>query len=380
MFHAQNKNGTTYTLYNKSKEEINKLKKTEVFHCPDCSEEVFIRSGPYTAPHFAHYPNSQCAAVGRGESEVHENGKWLLFKWLKLQQFDVQLEAYVPEINQRADLLLRLPFKTIAIEYQCSVISTSEIEKRTTSYLKAGIFPLWILGAEHYVTKARHTINWTRFLQTLVYHFHGSYHLYFLDVSAEKFIVASNIYKLTNTKCHHHLTVYPLSDLTFPQLLKPQSFSMHSLFQSWAKLMCEHRTKYKKFVSKQEERWRAHLYKKGLHFSLIPSVCYLPVKSQWMISERPYLWQTQLVVEHFLDLPIGESGRFPYKETVSCMNQHRANPVREYELLLSQLGYLEPTFENGWIKKKEIHFHFHIEQAMEEDKNIIKLLKKYQKS
>src|SRR5699024_11600971 len=87
-------------------------------------------------PHFAHQAKQDCPANRGGEGPVHEKGKLLLYQWLKKHNVDVRLEHYLPNIQQQPDLFLQLNKQRIAIDYQCSKIPITQLQKRNKGYQK----------------------------------------------------------------------------------------------------------------------------------------------------------------------------------------------------------------------------------------------------
>ena len=73
------------------------------------------------------------------------HGKELLYRWFKRQNFQVDIEYYLPEIKQRPDVFVERGRK-IAIEYQCANLAIEQLYKRTYSYWQAGIQVIWIVG------------------------------------------------------------------------------------------------------------------------------------------------------------------------------------------------------------------------------------------
>src|SRR5699024_2794949 len=120
---------------------------------------VIVKAGDKVIPHFAHQSKSNCPSGEGGEGPYHEKGKLLLFNWLRSQNLDVKLEKYIKEINQRPDILLKVNKKLIAIEYQCTRIPVEQIRLRNRGYKKAGITPIWILGAKRFSRRARDEIT-----------------------------------------------------------------------------------------------------------------------------------------------------------------------------------------------------------------------------
>src|SRR5699024_4561598 len=143
---------------------------------------------------------SQCDIKKRGEGEYHYKGKLLLYEWLKSQQKDVKLEAYIPEIKQRPDLLLTVKNKQIAIEFQCATIDPQIIFQRNKGYRRANIIPILILGAIYLVVDS--PIIFIRVISLL-----------------SLFIVSHIIISLLYFSFVHNLINYPSFKILFLQIL-----------------------------------------------------------------------------------------------------------------------------------------------------------------
>ena len=118
----------------------------EQYICPECSQFLIIKTSQSGRPFFAHYHHSEYL---RGESQNHELGKTQIFQWASQRGWDPQLEAYLPAIKQRPDVLLRINNKQIALEYQCSPLSLTKIKARNHGYQIQGISVRWILGPRY---------------------------------------------------------------------------------------------------------------------------------------------------------------------------------------------------------------------------------------
>lgn len=121
--------------------------------CPGCRERVFLKKGKSRLPHFAHYREAGCSTFSEGESERHLVGKLLLFEWLKEQGEEVELEPWLPKLQQRPDLLVRRQGSLIALEYQCSPISPRRLQARTQGYRQEGYEVFWLLGIDYTLTE-----------------------------------------------------------------------------------------------------------------------------------------------------------------------------------------------------------------------------------
>ncbi|UOR13121.1 competence protein CoiA [Halobacillus amylolyticus] len=376
MLYAYDDNGKLSSLYQLSKQRIEQLRKEKTYFCPTCKESLQIRSGRLHTAHFAHFPSSNCERKHQGESEYHESGKWLLYQWLTHQGYDVELEFFLKETNQRPDLFFTVGDKRIAIEFQCSTIPPEIIEKRTKSLNEAGIFPLWIIGKNQYRQKGKHQLLHTTFHRSLMYYFHSNFCMYYLDVKAQTIIIADHIQGSSTTLCYANPRFYSLKSVTFPQLFTSVPYPSFSYLNIWEKSMYHLRTTYHRRVGSEELQWRQYLYLKGKHFSLIPSVCFLPVPSQSIYHVKAYMWQTRFILDHFMEKPIGDVINNEQKVRCKTINQYQANPIQEYILMLGKLGFVKKTGEGEWVKLKEIQFPTHIDQALEEDKRVMFFLRR----
>ena len=123
---------------------LQQLRNVNVY-CPHCKKEMILKAGTIKIPHFAHLANTSCESLfSEGESYLHLLGKQQLFEWLQQLEEDVQLECYLPHLQQRPDLLVTKR-RQYALEFQCSRIPLDLFQFRTEGYLRAGIIPVWLL-------------------------------------------------------------------------------------------------------------------------------------------------------------------------------------------------------------------------------------------
>ncbi|WP_160912026.1 competence protein CoiA [Halobacillus litoralis] len=380
VLYALDTNGDLKSLYQLRQEEIELARKSPYF-CPVCHEMLQIRSGPRTIPHFSHLPKSDCTMMKGGETVEHSRGKWRLFNWLKNQGYDVYLEQYLPEIRQRPDLYLMANDKRIAIEYQCASVPRREIEKRTLSYRDAGVFPLWILGAKHLHSSNFNHYSLSDFARSFLYHFNDDYRLYFFHASKNIIWVTSNTKSAGGRRVFANTFSSIITSLNFPQLFSSvPSSNMEDQFLSEVKrLWYKNRTVYQSQVSSEERNYRQYLYLRGYHFSLIPSICYLPIPGQVQTGIRPYVWQTRLILDHFLHLPLGSRVEFPFIQIPSTPNGYTPHLSQQYLDLLTQLNIIEKTGKNNYIKSKQVSFHKRVEDALEDDRRTLEQLKNLQR-
>ncbi|RRK11546.1 competence protein [Lactiplantibacillus garii] len=117
------------------------------YFCPGCTAPVILKRGAVMVPHFAHQPGSDCQAFSEGETSEHLRGKAQLAGWFERSGYQVRLEAPLPQLKQRPDVLVhRAGTAPLAIEFQCSPLSTQRLWERTVGYRQHGYRVLWLLG------------------------------------------------------------------------------------------------------------------------------------------------------------------------------------------------------------------------------------------
>lgn len=142
LFIGKNSMGELINLLSFERKELMTFS-SEKWYCPACGSKLLLKVGKKMRAHFSHRRNSHCLSYSEVESAEHLRGKEILANWCEKGGFSFQLEAFLPELSQRPDLLLA---NKIVIEFQCSPISLTKYLERTTNYLKHGYRVIWILG------------------------------------------------------------------------------------------------------------------------------------------------------------------------------------------------------------------------------------------
>jgi competence protein CoiA len=124
--------------------EIDVKKLTGKYFCPFCKSELFIKNGEIKIPHFAHKSLKSCDLWTENESEQHLGLKKIFYQWFKKTD-RVEIERYLPELNQRPDLLVN---DKIAIEIQCSHLPIKRLKERTENYQSHGYVVIWLMGKD----------------------------------------------------------------------------------------------------------------------------------------------------------------------------------------------------------------------------------------
>ncbi|MDQ8820932.1 competence protein CoiA family protein [Streptococcus ruminantium] len=114
------------------------------FNCPGCGGPVRYKSGKVLRSHFAHVTLRDCHYFSENESAQHLSLKSYLYNWL-IEHNKVELEKCLPNLGQVADLFVN---NHLALEVQCSSLSLSRLQERTSSYHKSGFQVLWLLGKD----------------------------------------------------------------------------------------------------------------------------------------------------------------------------------------------------------------------------------------
>lgn len=123
--------------------------KGECYFCPACGEQVILRQGKSNISHFAHFSSNDCLDNQEGETYEHLLGKQQIFEWALNNEWQPELEVYLPEIKQRADLLLTINDQKVALEFQCSPLTLQRLSERNQGYASLNYKFWWILGSSY---------------------------------------------------------------------------------------------------------------------------------------------------------------------------------------------------------------------------------------
>lgn len=130
--------------------------KSKLWFCPCCQTQVQIKNGTVKRPHFAHKKKEDCLAFSENESEEHLTGKALIAENCEKFGLKYQLEAYLPNLKQRPDVLIE---DKLAVEFQCSPLSIERFKERTLNYQKNDYQVIWLTGRQFHVKKQLSTLQ-----------------------------------------------------------------------------------------------------------------------------------------------------------------------------------------------------------------------------
>ena len=383
MLSATTKDGNIITLVTLSKQAIDELREKEKFYCPICQHKVIIKAGTMMIPHFAHYKTSQCDLKKRGEGEYHYKGKLLLYDWLVAQQIDVSLEAYIPCIQQRPDLLLRWRGRLIAIEYQCATIDRKIVYERNQGYKRANIIPIWILGANQLTRLTSHHIRINSFTLSFLHQFSPTYPtmLFYLCPYKKQLLFLHDLFIVTATKAFAQHTYLPLSSCSFLHFFQRTYIKKATVLRLWRQEKRHFRLQPSGRFRKERirENW---LYNQQIYRDQLPAHIFLPIRSQYKMNVPLWNWQSRFILGFFQYKPFGsmftvnEAEHFLRKYIVHKIDKQlirvNARPVLEYIRLLEASGIVESVADEQYKKIASSTKNAYIEQALNADDELLR--------
>lgn len=150
MLSARRKSdGQTVTAYLESK-------RNAPFLCPDCGEEVVLKTGRRRINHFAHV-NPLACRFAEGESEAHRYCKREIYEALLQTPGVTDAAMERPLGSNRPDVSAYVHGVPVAIEVQMSSLSLETIMRRTIDYHQKGIYVLWLLQWSSKLDAGRYT-------------------------------------------------------------------------------------------------------------------------------------------------------------------------------------------------------------------------------
>lgn len=165
------------------------------YYCPSCKALLVLKKGKIKSPHFAHKSLKTCHSWSENESFQHLELKKELYQWFSKHD-KVEVERYLPELNQTPDLLVN---DKIAIEIQCSSLSLQRLKERTENYRGHGFSVIWLMGNGLWLRK-----EMTELQKNLMY-FSNNRGFYFweLDLQNRKLRLKSLIHQDLRGKIFH---------------------------------------------------------------------------------------------------------------------------------------------------------------------------------
>lgn len=367
MFVAKRKDGELIYLLGKSKAEIEQLKKEVPFFCPTCQQEVLLRAGPKKLPHFSH--RHFCPSKPEGESYSHLLGKKLLFEWFEHQGYQPILEFYMKELKQRPDLCFHWMGKTIAVEFQCSVIPSLELYKRNHSYLEFGILPLWIIHDAVIPKQNEQFLLMSDFLSFFLHDWQSSApYLLSFQPESRHFQKYMHLLPFTVKQFFYQKRSFPMTTKFTDLLLAKTPFQFSKFISKWSKQI-EKWVMYSSLnIKARIDPLLQTLYYSSLHPVQLPKEVGIPVPDMYRIETHPIKWQAHYWHHFFYRKPIGytfstsdlmdfshqlkNNGYIKWRELPNVKNQDGLIPIKKYLLFLAKSGFLKIVGQKYMILMK----------------------------
>jgi competence protein CoiA len=298
LLNARTKTGKNICLgYDYKKETLLYLRSKEEFLCPICGESVLLKLGDSRIFHFAHKQGGTCRDFYESETFSHMEGKRQLYQWLNRQKIPSVLEYYDRKIQQRPDIMFTYNRKRYALEYQCSTIPESVFIKRTTTYLKNGYIPLWILSSNHIHQKKQEIVGLSNFHYLFLRSTSsGTFYIptYCPDKQLFHFVESITSYSIKNAFAQH--SYYQANKTKLESLLEPK-MSMQLNLSSWNSEMEKSTLNWSLHPGQKQKEFLHELYNRNLNPFLLPPEIGLPVPHSVLIQTSPLIWQTYLFID-----------------------------------------------------------------------------------
>lgn len=309
------------------------LCKNEAFYCPSCKGKVRLKVGQIKRPHFAHNCNQDCHAFSEGETEEHLQGKLQLATFLKIREKNVQLEAYLPELQQRPDILFEKDHRKTVIEFQCSSISIKRVLERTQGYLNANYDVIWILGNDF-----NYTNTLTAFHKACLYSSFDNERLMLIhyDVFIDCITVRYDFQTLRSGQMSCQVKQLYLNENQVLKLAEQKKVNLGKIISTDIVKKHERLMTELRYPSPKMKNFLALIYQNQESIVSIPIEIYQCLPSEWMIQTHPMNWKYQFVL--WLE-------RFPkYKILTKKMLQLWVNEQIEAKSVV--------YFHNPWLQEK----------------------------
>ncbi|MBU9721783.1 MULTISPECIES: competence protein CoiA [Bacillaceae] len=303
MFVAEKKDGTIINLFGEvwNRDDLLQERKATVFYCPKCKEKVTLKLGNYQAWHFAHLPHSQCSlASSGGETKEHGMAKHMIFNWLSSHGYDPKLEFFIPEINQRADIFVRMNKEPFIFEIQRSTLSNEDYLRRRKGYEDLGYEQIWI-GLTSQLRQQYYEFSSSQLNQILIRFKPNPVALY-LDIEKQLWLQLTDFFSLSPQKTMAipktmSLSVPPVELLQDDASFSPAlSFYDDLCFSRWLSNTKKKRLRGYMRLSKTE--WTLHNLFQQYHVNLnyFPALACLPLRSNLYFQTHPQWWQSWIIL------------------------------------------------------------------------------------
>lgn len=278
---------------------LQQLRQTTTFYCPQCQSQIILKIGRVKIPHFAHKRNDACqSAFSEGESAIHLLGKQQLYDFFSTRVDSVALESYIPQLQQRPDLLVTKEKQSYAVEFQCSVIPSELLQSRTDGYVSQSIRPLWLAKTPDKTSKfGLSKISISHFYEQFLSYEQKQPFLITYDPSMKRFIYYNQLIYVQGRTWLANVQPLSLDNQHFP-FLQPRPLT-NLQFEQMMLLYQAHRQQFfrAKFLYNRQgvqQLFLRGLYEQKLTYAQLPNYIGIPLLSNESIPLFSAEWQSNL--------------------------------------------------------------------------------------
>lgn len=342
-----------------------KLKRKKDYYCPACNEKVYLKIGEIIQPHFAHFKKNQCEVFSEGETEEHLKGKKLLaeaFKEINKQKkldLRIEIEAYLPKLKQRPDLLVCTEDEKYAIEFQCSSISIEDVLRRTKGYQKYGYQVIWVLGSKFTYKKKLTTFQKACMYQNIK---EGNMGLFHLNVDNCQLIIRDSFLlsqdnMLTFQQKNIDLKEIKIQKKRISKIVQP-ILTRTSYERKHKQLLKDQR-----FKRESSRIFFQLLYHNRENIQELPIELYVTMPSEWMIQTYSFEWKyrfilwleripkSRIITRKYLYRWINseeEKDHLRYHSFVQLTDEQKISTYKEYLQFLAKSDFIKKIGKQEW--------------------------------
>ena len=327
------------------------VSRTDQYHCPACKQSVHLKRGAVMRPHFAHYQKEACDVFSEGETEEHIQGKLQMKAWLEAQNFEVEMEAYLPELKQRPDLLVTINHQKIALEFQCSAISIHKVVERTQGYQRAGIQVVWMLG-EHF----RYNQKLTALQKACLTNYENRLLLFHYSTTKKRLEYRYNFQLQQNKKMRQTRKILHYDSQIRLQLDKPRPLQQKINYEiDHMKLL-----RQLQFPAAKTKRFLQTLYEHSETLISMPKEIHTCVANEWLVQSHSFEWKMQFIwwLEQLPNQTILTDKRLnkwvdqlDYHHIPQMTTTHKLQPLKEFIDVLTDQNVLKQIRIDKWSIK-----------------------------
>lgn len=306
IFIAKRENGEKiHLLYNCNEELLRRMRQQERFFCVACGKEVQMKLGKQKSWHFAHKKVDSCLAFYEAESMYHRHCKELLYRWFERQNFHVDIEHYLPQIQQRPDIFIERAGRKIAIEYQCANLSIEQLYKRTYSYWRAGIQVIWIIGGNQLKKQSAYWMKFSSLMAFSLQSYPQPFLIFFCS-KQKAFMKCAFLTSFSTSVSFSHTIYLPTETTTFELLFSPVPFQKEILDREWKQRKDYFRKNALPIWNYNYKSLLRLLYQFKCTPASFPSEIGVPLPYGFAFQTNPFIWQAFLYMKCIGELAVGE--------------------------------------------------------------------------